>query len=299
MHELPQTRDLAVFIAVVDDGGFAEAARRLNAAPSTLSRAVARLEDQLRVTLLRRTTRSVDLTPEGRNLLERAREIVDRTESLRDLASRGRAPGGPLRVNAPVPYVLHVIAPHLRKFHEIYPDIELTLDMTDSVVDLIGAHADVAIRMGRLEDSDLIRRQVGRASWHLVAAPSYLDEAGWPETPSDLVRLRQVRFQNPAHINALEFRSHQGAVPVPASVIAGNGEAVRQLVLGGMGIARFSDFMVARDLAEGRLVELFPGELTAPPLDISAVYLTRTSGLRRLAAFIDWLASLQREERDS
>lgn len=292
MHELPQTRDLAVFVTVVEDGGFAEAARRLGTAPSTLSRAVNRLEAQLGVTLLRRTTRSVDLTPEGRDLHASAREIVDRTEALRDIASQGRAPRGPLRVNAPVPFVLHVIAPNLVSFTEQYPEIDLSIDMTDNVVDLIGAHADVAIRLGRLEDSELIRRPLGEAKWHLVASPSYLDRLGWPEKPADLRMLKQVRFSNPAHINELKFAGEAEVIPVPPSITASNGEAVRQLVLGGLGIARFSDFMIARDILEGRLVELFPGQLATPPLQINAVYMTRTSGLRRLAVFLDWLRKI-------
>lgn len=94
MHELPQTRDLAVFVSVIEDGGFAEAGRRLGAAPSTLSRTVTRLERGLGVTLLRRSTRAIELTPEGRDLLEAARDIVARTEALADLADAGRSPRG-------------------------------------------------------------------------------------------------------------------------------------------------------------------------------------------------------------
>ncbi len=129
-HDLPQTADLAAFIAVIEDGGFAEAGRRLGAAPSTLSRTVTRLEARLKVTLLRRSTRGIELTPEGRDLLEAAREIVGRTEALSDLATGARAPRGPLRINAPVPFVLHVIAPRLAKFHALYPEIGLNVDMT-------------------------------------------------------------------------------------------------------------------------------------------------------------------------
>ena len=289
MHELPQTRDLVAFVAVVEDGGFAEAGRRLGVAPSTLSRTVSRLEELLGVTLLRRTTRSIEMTPEGRDLLEAARGIIARTEALSDLSSGRRAPRGPLRINAPVPFVLHGLAPRLAEFRAAYPQVQLTLDMSDSLVDLIGAHADVAIRFGPLSDSGMLRRRLGRTPWKLVAAPSYLDRRGWPEDPAGLARLEQVRFAAPEHINRLRFRGLPEPVEVPPAVTAGNGEAARHLVLGGLGIARFSHFMVAEDLAAGRLVELFPGALDADPLDITALYLTRTSGLRRLAVFLDWL----------
>ncbi|MEO1909668.1 MAG: LysR family transcriptional regulator [Paracoccus sp. (in: a-proteobacteria)] len=292
MHELPQTRDLAAFVAVVEDGGFAEAGRRLGVAPSTLSRTVSRLEQQLGATLLRRTTRMIEMTPEGRDLLEAARGILDRTEALSDLVLGSRRPRGPLRVNAPVPFVLHGLAPRLAEFRAAYPEVELTLDMTDNPVDLIGAHADVAIRFGPLSDSAMLHRRLGHAPWRLVAAPQYLDRVGWPASPADLDRLEQVRFAAPDHINLLRFRHLPAPVALRTSVTAGNGEAVRHLVLGGLGIARFSQFMVAEDLAAGRLVDLFSDELVAEPLQITALYLTRSSGLRRLAVFLDWLESI-------
>ncbi|WP_428926624.1 LysR family transcriptional regulator [Marinibacterium sp. SX1] len=289
MHELPQTRELAAFVAVIEAGGFAEAGRHLGVAPSTLSRTVSRLEGQLGVTLLRRSTRAIELTPEGRDLLAAAQDIVTRTEALADLAARGAAPRGPLRVNAPVGFTLHVIAPHLAEFHALYPDVEVTLDMTDRPVDLIDSHADVAIRFGALSDSELLQRPLGQTPWRLVATPDYLDREGWPEQPQDLSRLDQVRFTSPQHINVLKFEGLDAPVVVPASVQAENGEAVRSLILGGMGVARLSEFMVAKDIAAGRLVPLFPDRLLAAPLDITALYLTRISGLRRLAVFLDWI----------
>lgn len=291
-HELPQTADLAVFIAVIECDGFAEAARRLGAAPSTLSRTITRLERQLGVTILRRSTRGIEITPEGSDLLQAAREIVERIEVLADMATGSRAPRGPLRINAPVPYVLHVIAPRLPEFHARYPEIDLTVDMTDRVVDLIDSHADVVIRFGTLPDSDLLQRALGKAEWRLVAAPSYLDRVGHPSTPTDLVGLEQVRFSAPAHINELRFHGMEGSVEPSASVVATNGEAVRHLVLNGMGIARFSDYMIDRDITEGRVVELFQGKLDIRPLDITALYLTRAAGLRRLSVFLDWLENL-------
>lgn len=292
LHELLRMGDLAAFVGIVDDGGFAESARRRGMSASTLSRSVARLEEQLGVTLLRRTTRSIEITPEGSAVLAEAREILNRSETLQEIATSGQTPAGPLRVNAPVPLVLHVIAPRLASFRAEHPGIQLTIDMTDTLVDLIGSHADVAIRLGKLPDSDMLHRPLGRTAWKLVASPDYLDRNGWPETPDDLVQLEQVRFAVPDHINTLRFTNQEEAVSLMPSVTASNGEAVRQMVLNGLGIARFSDFMVTEDLRAGRLVELFPGQLAADPLEISALYLTRVSGLRRLGVFLDWLGSI-------
>ena len=291
--------DLSAFVGIVDDGGFAESARHRGVSASTLSRSVTRLEQQLGVTLLRRTTRFVEITPEGAAVLSAARDILDRAECLQEIANSGQAPAGPLRINAPVPFVLHVLAPRLAEFRALYPDIELTVDMTDTLVDLIGSHADIAIRLGRLSDSGMLQRPLGSTAWKLVAAPDYLDRQLWPETPADLIKLEQVRFATPDHINTLRFNNHSAPITVPLAMTAGNGEAVRQLVLGGLGIARFSDFMVAEDIAAGRLVELLPGQLDAEPLEISALYLTRISGLRRLGVFLDWLGTLHLDRHES
>jgi DNA-binding transcriptional LysR family regulator len=185
-----------------------------------------------------------------------------------------------------------VLAPRLAEFHAQYPDIQLSIDMTDTLVDLIGSHADVVIRLGQLPDSDMLHRPLGRTNWKLVTTPEYLDRNGWPKTPADLEQLEQVRFAAPDHINTLRFAGLSTPVTVPTALTAGNGEAVRQMVLGGLGIARFSDFMIADDIQAGRLIELFPGQLDTDPLNISALYLTRVSGLRRLGVFLDWVGNI-------
>ena len=259
----------------------------MGVAPSTLSRTVTRLEALLGITLLRRSTRAIELTPEGRRLLEAAQENLRQTEALLDMAQGSRTPRGPLRVNAPVPFVLHVIAPRLSALHARFPQVSVTLDMTDRPVELIDSRVDLAIRFGPLKDSDVLHCKLGRTARKLCAAPAYLEREGWPARPADLAAASQVGFTAPAHINRLVFKGI-GEVALPTSVQAENGEAIRALVLGGMRVARFSDYMVADDLAAGRLVDLFPGPLTPPP-DITAHYLTRTSGLRRLAVSLDWL----------
>ncbi len=153
-----------------------------------------------------------------------------RTEALSELGSGGQTPRGPLRVNAPVPFMLHAIAPRLPEFQSRYPEIDLRFDMTDDVFDLISAHADVAIRSGPLEDSDLLKRHLGRTLWQLVAAPHYPDAHGWPKNLAELSSLEQVRFSAPAHNNLLTLGEVETSVDVPTAVEASNGEAVRRLV---------------------------------------------------------------------
>ena len=289
-HQSPHARDLAAFVAVVEDGGYAGAARRLDLAPSTLSRAVAKLETLLGVTLLRRTTRSIALTDEGREVLERARLILDGFEGLHGVGDAARAPRGDVRISAAVPFVLHVIAPCMAAFRERYPDIEVTLTMTDSVVNLVESHVDAAIRLGELPDSELLQRRLGASRWRLVASPAYLERVGVPRSIDDLAHLEQVRFVFPRHLNDWRFRGSKTALRLPAAAHADNGEAVRRLVLHGLGAARFSDFMVDDDIDAGRLIELLPGQLDEPPLPITAVYLDPLAESHRLDAFVSFVA---------
>lgn len=291
-HELPDLKELAAFVAVSEDGGFAEAGRRLDVAPSSLSRAVAKLETRLSFRLLRRTTRRVVLTEEGATVLARARAILSSTEQLLDQRSAARAPAGIVRVNAPVPFMLHVLIPRLPEFHLRYPAIELTLDMTDNVVDLIGAHADIATRFGDLPDSELRHRKLGEAAWRLVTAPSRLAEDGQPRTIDELATRQQVRYVNPSRNNDWWFRGRVKAMRPPAAIHAENGEAVRALVLAGCGYQQFSDYMIDDDIAAGRAVSLFPEALTTTPLPVHAVYSEPAANLKRLEVFLDFLTEI-------
>lgn len=295
-HELPDFKELAAFVAVAEDGGFAEAGRRLDVAPSSLSRAVAKLEERLSFSLFRRTTRQVVLTAEGAKTLAQARAILAETEELLDLRSAAKAPAGTIRINAAVPFMLHVLIPRLPEFSARYPDIELSLAMTDSVVDLIGAHADVAIRFGDLPDSELRHRALGKAAWRLVAAPSRLERDGVPLTVEEMEKRRQVRFLHPPRINDLWFKGRTKALRLPAAIHAENGEAVRALVLAGCGYQQFSDYMIDEDIAAGRLVSLLPEEFSTAPLAVHAVYSDPASKLKRLEVFLDFLSDICSEK---
>jgi len=291
-HELPNLGDLAAFVAVAEDGGFAEAARRLGVAPSSLSRAVAGLERRLSFRLFRRTTRRVELTDEGIATLERARAILADAEELLDLRSAAQAPVGSIRVNAPTSFMLHLLIPRLPEFLSRYPGITVSLAMTDAIVDLIGAHADVAIRFGDLADSELRHRKLGVSRWRLVASAERLRRDGQPETIEDMATRPQVRFVTPDRINDWWFRGRARPLRPAAAVHAETGEAVRGLVLAGCGYQQFSDFMIDADIAAARVINLFPDELTTRPLPVYAVYADAASRLRRLEVFLDFLTEI-------
>lgn len=166
---------LNAFVAVIDSGSFSAAAERLGQTTSAISRTVSRLEAQLGVTLMVRTTRRLDLTEEGSWFLERARGLLAGLQETEDLmAARLSQPAGLVRVNAARPVLNHMLAPLVPAFMEAFPLVRLELTGAETVVDLIGERADVAIRMGPLADSTLNARRLGSSRLRLLAAPEYL-----------------------------------------------------------------------------------------------------------------------------
>jgi DNA-binding transcriptional LysR family regulator len=178
---------LQILLTVVDTGGFSAAAEVLDIQVARVSRAVTRLENQLQVTLLNRTTRRVELTNEGRQFVDTVRiGLQTLQQAEEDLIVRGERPKGRLRVDAASPFVLHQIVPLVQEFKLAYPDIELELTSNEGFVDLIEKRTDVAIRIGKLTDSTLHARPLGKSKLYIVASSAYLAQRGLPKNISDL-----------------------------------------------------------------------------------------------------------------
>ncbi|MFG6160035.1 LysR substrate-binding domain-containing protein [Halomonas sp. 1390] len=289
-----RTEDLELLLAVVDSGGFSAAARLLDVPVAKVSRAVQRLERQLRTPLLNRTTRSVTLTTEGRAFVERIREglaVLAKAEEQTRL-SRER-PSGPLRVDAATPFVLHQLVPLIGDFHEQYPGIELELAASDDIINLLEQRTDVAIRIGELANSTLHARHLGRSPLRVVASPHYLERFGVPTGPAALHEHRLLGFLNAENLNRwpLDGLSQRGANISPR-LRTTSGEVMRQLCLSGEGIACLSRFMIQDDLDKGRLISLMADRVISPhPREqIQAVYYRNTTLSARIGAFLDHIA---------
>lgn len=190
------------FIAVIDTGSFSAAADRLGQTPSGVSRTISRLESQLGMTLIKRTTRRLDLTEEGEWLLARARKILSDLQDTEDqLAARLSQPSGLVRVNAATPVLDHLIAPLAADFLDAYPLVRLALMSGETVIDLIEERADLAIRIGPLADSTLNARRLGTSRLRLLASPAYLAGHGTPDTADQLASHRLLGFTAPASLN--------------------------------------------------------------------------------------------------
>ncbi len=285
--------EMTALVRVVDSGGFSAAARHLRLSPSALSRQVQRLEDRLGVRLLQRTTRHVALTEEGRAYYERARRILaDIEETEQAVARASGTPSGTLRVNTSVALGRHQIVPLLPDFLVRYPQVRVEFTFTDAIVDLVEEGADVAIRIARLADSRLIARKLADNRRIVCAAPSYIERHGAPKTPSDLARHNCFTFSQSPSFNIWEFEGPQGIerVEINGNVEANITETLYPLVLAGVGIVRFTEFVVGPDVQKGRLVPLLADYKLPDNPPIWAVYPHRRHLSPKVRAFVDFLA---------
>ncbi|WP_372026567.1 LysR substrate-binding domain-containing protein [Tistrella mobilis] len=259
---------LTAFVRTADLGSFAAAGRVLGLSASAVGKAVTRLEQEMGVRLLARSTRALALTDEGRVFHERCRRILDDLDDARAVLSRSReVPRGRLKVSLPI-VTYHLLMPVLPDFVAAHPEIELEMDFNDRLVDLIDEGVDVAIRSGDLPDSRLMTRALRPFQLLLCAAPAYLAAAGQPDCPRDLDGHRAVRFRfpNSGRLQPWPLRLPAGAAePRPRTVmVCNNMEALKGAVTGGLGIGCMPDFLAAAPIAEGRLVPVLTGHLDLP-----------------------------------
>lgn len=283
--------ELQTFIAVMDAGSITAAAEQLGQTVSGASRTLGRLEEKLQTTLLRRTTRRLELTEEGRAFLERARQIVKSVEDAEEhMAARRERPAGRLRVDAATPFMLHVVVPMVAGYRARYPDVELELNSNEGITDLIERRTDVAVRIGRLKDSTLHARPLGSSRIRVLASPAYLENRGKPRRVDDLVHHALLGFNQPESLNDWPLRDrNDDQLHIQPTVSSSSGETLRQLALAGEGIVCLADFMTREDRREGRLVPLFPRETLDIRQPINAVYYRNTALSSRITSFLDYL----------
>jgi DNA-binding transcriptional LysR family regulator len=292
--DVNRSGEMEVFTRVVELGGFSTAARAFQMTPSAVSKLVARLEARLGVRLINRSTRKLQLTPEGTAFYERALRILDEMAAAEREAAVGATPTGLLRVNTSVPFGLHRLLPLLPDFAKRYPDIKVEVTLTDLVVDLLEQRADVAIRVGVMRESRLLARKLGESRMVVIASQAYLAEHGTPKTPNDLGRHNLLDFGFAKWKGGWPFRLSNGetiTVIPSGNALVSDGEAMHQIVLAGMGLARLARFHVEADIAAGRLVPVLddfnPGDIEP----IHAVFVGHGGQLpARVRAFLDYMA---------
>lgn len=285
------SEEARVFVEVVEHKSFTKAADKLNLANSAVSRTVKKLEDKLGVNLLNRTTRQINLTAEGELYFQRMKVILQEMQAAEnELHGTQSSPKGLLRIDAATPVVLHLLIPFISVFRQQYPDIILSLVSSETFVNLIERKVDVAIRVGQLTDSSLRARPLLNSYRKIVASPKYLERKGTPKSVEDLNQHTCLTFTEPASLNTwpLEIKDNE-LITVTEGISSNSGETLRRLCINGEGIACLSDFMLDKDIQDGKLVELFNDELQPVPLPFHAVYYSDRVVSQRIRVFIDSL----------
>ncbi|AEB59562.1 LysR family transcriptional regulator [Ectopseudomonas mendocina] len=290
---------LRTFVATVRCGGFSAAARQLGLATSSVTRAVNALEQELGCVLLNRNTRQISVSEAGRDYFERALAILDALdEADAAVADKDGEVRGRLAVSVPVEFARRIIAPHLGKLLQRHPQLEVSLRVTDEVVDLLSERVDLALRLGSsIVSDDVVSQRVGSFRRWLVASPQYL-ACNSPITQPDALQMHaclQYDYGSPANYWRFEKDGKTLQVPVSGRLRSNNADILRQAALDGQGIALLSDWLVRDDVDSGKLQRLLPDYDVAPgPHEgtIHLLYLPNHRGSRRIAAFSEFLQEL-------
>ena len=286
---------LRLFCEVARLGSFAAAARQGDVDPSSVSRTIALLEQELGVRLFQRTTRRLSLTEAGDLYLRRVEAIVDELDRARDEAQAvSIEPSGTLRLTTSVAFGQICIVPLIAVFRARFPDLKLELVMTDANLDLVANRVDLAVRLGPSLDGDLVATKLMDTRYRVCAAPSYLRQAPALRTPDDLTRHRCVLFTFPEFRSRWLFRGGGGVseVAVDGDVLISNALALREAALAGIGPALLADWLIRDALAAGTLVDLFPQhEVAATSFETAAwlLYPSRAFLPNKVRVAIDFL----------
>lgn len=286
--------DIGLFLRVLDLGSISAAARSLDLSVAVASQRLQRLERELGVRLLHRTTRRLHATPEGAVLAEQGRALVDDLEALgASLRQAGTGITGTLRVTTSSSFGRLYVSPLLPEFLGRHPGVSLSVNLSDHVLDLVSAGFDLAIRIGALDDSALVARRLANNRRLLCASPDYVRRRGMPRTPQDLARhdcLLLVGSQGRQDVWRLgDGAGGEIAVRVRGRIEANTGELLSDAALAGFGIALHSSWHVCADLQAGRLVQVLP-DYPLADTGIYAVMPQRRLVPPRVRAFVDFLA---------
>ncbi|HEY8572838.1 LysR family transcriptional regulator [Phenylobacterium sp.] len=284
------------FVEVVRAGTFVGAARRLNLPKSTVSARIQALETELGAVLLRRSTRQVSLTVEGRAYFQAVADAVDTLKAAAAAtANELGVLSGRIRLTAPLEFPHEILTTTVREFRSLHPKVQFDIILTNEVVDLVAQNVDVGLRFGEPGGAGLIVRKVGTSRFGFYASPAYLAVYGAPASPDDLARHAVLTFSSPEGSRSLTGMVSPGRqADAPAS--SNNMGLLRDLALADQGIVELPESVVASEVARGELVSLLE-PWRGPPVNLNLVFPSRRDITPRVKAFADHLAELLRQDK--
>ena len=283
--------EVRAFVAVAESLSFMRGGQRLGISPGQVSKLVARLEAQLGVRLLNRTTRKVSLTDAGRDYVARVRLLLDAFDALQSTMRDVSGPRGLLKVSAPAAFGADQIEPAMLDFARACPDVSLEVHFSDRLVNLVEEGFDVAVRISRLRDSTLVARKIAEVRFLTFAAPAYLEAHGVPRRPEDLEAHEAVIDLNGPNPALWTFRRDGASVEVTIKgrLRLSSGQACVGAAEAGFGVARLPAFIVAGSLRAGRLKTVLDA-FEPPPLSVHVIYPATKHLAAKTRAFVDFLA---------
>jgi DNA-binding transcriptional LysR family regulator len=292
MPRLPDFEAWAIFAKVAERGSFSEAAQELGLAKTTVSKAVTRLEERMRTTLLHRTTRSLSLTESGRLSLERAARILaDGAAVEAEVLEEAAIPRGLIRLASTTAFGVQQLAPLLPDFVKSHPEIEIDFEITDRRIDLVGEGFDLVLRVGPEPDSSLRISKLFAFRVPVVASPAYFGKHGRPAHPTDLIRFPALVFTHIVGAETWNFRhvTHgEVSVHVDGPIHVNNGIAAVPALVAGLGITALPEAYVAAELQDGRLEEVLK-DWPITPAPVHVVTPPGRAQPARVRALIDFL----------
>lgn len=293
---------MQLFVRVAELASFTRAADSLNLPKASASLAVQQLETQLGARLLNRTTRRVQMTPDGQSFYERCKDLLADMDELQSMFQQTpQALRGRLRVDMPGGAARELVIPRLPEFLSEHPQIEVELSCTDRRVDLVREGFDCVMRIGTLQDSSLIARPLGSLRIINCVSPSYIAAFGEPRTLEDLPNHRLVDYVSTLGAKSGGFEYFDGEqchfIDMPATLTVSNTDAYEACCLAGLGIIQLPVLGSEKMLASGRLIEVLK-DFPAEPMPVSLLYAHRRHLPQRVKVFMDWLASLMRPHVD-
>lgn len=290
--------DIQVFSRVVQCGSFTAAGDSLTISKGAVSKAVTRLESDLGIRLLHRTTRRLSLTDAGERFHARTKPVLEAlTEAIREAREQGSRPRGHLRVSAPAFFGAGILSHLVGVFHQRYPEITLELRYTNRFVDLVAERFDAAIRIAAPTDSSLVMRSLGTIPMVFCASPSYLEQHGRPAQALQLSAHQCLIYTGSPRpyewpVGGLQGNAHRVAVNGP--LISNDDETLRQAAMDGVGIVRMPKLFLEDAISDGRLIQLWPDNC-APSVTLAVVFPSGRELPAKVRAWIDFLV----DQRDA
>ncbi|HBX56878.1 LysR family transcriptional regulator [Pseudomonas sp. UBA2684] len=292
---------MQAFARVVEAGSFTKAAATLHMSKTSVTQLVQQLEARLRVRLLNRTTRKVNITADGAAYYDHVvRLLADMDDAETSLSSASMAPRGRLRVDVPSPFARMLLIPALPEFYARYPEIQLTMGVSDRIVDIIGENVDCVVRGGEITDQSLVARHIGDLQIGIYAAPSYLQRAGTPVHPRELEEGNHstVGFLWSRTGKALPYAMQRGEERIEAQgrplLTVDDGNAYLAAGLAGLGVLWLPHYMAKPHLATGELLPLFE-DWSMAPMPMYLAFPPNRHVSAKLRVFIDWVMVLMAE----